>query len=341
MPTYQKLQSITEYSHKNTKPNISPYTYTWGNSIMDRLCVFTTEHKNKYTQLYNTCKDNKLQNNTTVCLSPLSNLPNYKFKSYLTENKLNIKNVRRNSKPNALIIGDSLIKEYYYNEYTTGTYRIIPVDFLNSIATKNNKSKLEADFYFIDEEQLEQFKIHYPAYYNKLSEFETVTGTIINQDWGNKKAFEYFDLLIDILSDNLPYDIIFDSSINDDINKGLVIDDDVFVNLMNMLKSSDESNHTLAREIVANCELEPSKPYILFLLWRYEHFRKVADNKNFKFCLNALKSLRSAYYYTNLETLLTTIVGKYPEYTQAMFNCLKLYINNENNKTIIKEITVS
>jgi hypothetical protein len=344
MPTYQKLQSIIEYNHSknsNTKPVISPYAYTWHNTIMNKLNIITTEHKNKYAQLYDKCKDNKLQNNTTVCLSPLSSLPNYKFKSYLTENKLNIKNVRRNSKPNVLIISDSLIKEYYYDQYSTGTYRVIPVDFLNAITTKKSSTKLEADFYYIDEEHLKIFKTHYPAYYNKILEFETVTGTVINQDWGSKKAFEYFELFIEVINDNPPYDIIFDHSINDDINKGLVIDDDIFVNLMNMLKSSDADNHNLAREIIANCELEPSKPYILFLLWKYEHLRKTSDNKNFKFCLNALKSLKSAYYYTNMETLLTITIGEHPEYTQAIFNCLRLYMNNENNKTIIKEITVS
>lgn len=342
MPTYQKLQSITEYNYNNgKKPHISPYTYTWGNIIMDKLCIVTTEHKNKYKQLQDKCKNNKLQNDTTVCLSPLSNLPNYKFKSYLTENKLNIKNVRRNSKPNALIVGDSLIKEYYYNEYTTGTYRVIPTSFLELITTKKSNVKLESDFYYIDEKQLEDLKTYYPAYYSKLSEFETVTGTIINQDWGSKKAFDYFDLFMDILNDNPPYEIIFDNTINEDINKGLVIDDDVFVNLMNMLKSSDGDNHNLAREIIANCELEPSKPYILFLLWKYEHLRKTSDNKNFKFCLNALKSYKAMYYYTNLEVFLTNIIGKNPEHTQVIFNCLKLYMNNENNKTIIKEITVS
>jgi hypothetical protein len=344
MPTYQKLQSITEYNYSknsNAKPAISPYVYTWNNTIMNRLNIVTIEHKNKYKQLYDKCKDNKLQDNTTVCLSPLSTLPNYKFKSHLTENKLNIKNVRRNSKPNALIISDSLIKEYYYNEYSTGIYRIIPVSFLNSITTKKSNSKLEADFYYIDEEHLKELKNHYPAYYDKLSEFETISGTVINQDWGSKKASEYFDLFMDVISDNPPYDIIFDHSINDDINKGLIIDDDIFVNLMNMLKSSDMDNHNLAREIIANCELEPSKPYVLFLLWKYEHLRKVADNKNFKFCLNTLKPYRNAYYYTNLETFLTMVIGEHAGYTQAIFNCLKLYMNNENNKTIIKEIIVS
>ena len=73
MPTYQKLQSITEHNYgKSTKPHISPYVYTWSNTIMDKLCIVTTEHKHKYEQLRSKCKDNKLQDNTTVCLSPLS-----------------------------------------------------------------------------------------------------------------------------------------------------------------------------------------------------------------------------------------------------------------------------
>jgi len=336
MPTYQRLRSLLDYNGK-----IAPYIY--GNNIHKRISIITKEHEDKYNKLYNNNKDNKIENNTTLCMSPLSNLPNYKLKSYITENKLNIKTVRRTSKPNILVINDSLIKEYYFNShyYNTGLFYIVPVEFLKTIQTKNHNEKLIADFYYINDNILDVFKTKYPNYYNELIQFEKITGKIIDIEWGNKKAYECFDLFISLLDENLPYKIVFDHSINNDINKDLVIDDDMFINLINMLKSSDKDNHNLAREIVANCELELSKPYILFLLWKYEEFKKTNNNKNFKFCLDALKPYKEIYYNRMLDNFLAKIINKHPEYSQTIFNCLRLYINNENNKDIIKGITIS
>ena len=41
--------------------------------------------------------------------------------------------------------------------------------------------------------------------------------------------------------------------------------------------------------------MEVSKPYILFLLWKFENFRKIGNNKNFKYCLDTLKPYRTYY----------------------------------------------
>jgi len=50
-------------------------------------------HK-KYNELYEANKENKLEANTTVYLTPLSNFPYYKLKNYVEENSLNIKTAR-------------------------------------------------------------------------------------------------------------------------------------------------------------------------------------------------------------------------------------------------------
>ena len=71
----------------------------------------------EYLDLYERFKDNKLTDNTTVYLTPLSSVPGYKFKNFIEENKLNISTARKLDKLDTLIISDELIKEYYIKKY--------------------------------------------------------------------------------------------------------------------------------------------------------------------------------------------------------------------------------
>ena len=49
------------------------------------------ETQNRYKQLYEANKENQLEDNTTIYLTPLANFPPYKLKNYIEENKLKIK----------------------------------------------------------------------------------------------------------------------------------------------------------------------------------------------------------------------------------------------------------
>ena len=75
--------------------------------------IIPESSKQRYFALYETNKDNKIENKTTVYSTPLSELPSYKLKNYIEENKLNIKTARKFDKLDAVIISDLFIRENY------------------------------------------------------------------------------------------------------------------------------------------------------------------------------------------------------------------------------------
>jgi hypothetical protein len=52
--------------------------------------IIPEDYQNKIKSFLNGIKDNKLTDNSTVYVTPLSELPSYKLKNYIGENKLNI-----------------------------------------------------------------------------------------------------------------------------------------------------------------------------------------------------------------------------------------------------------
>ena len=75
--------------------------------------IIPESYKQRYLALYEANKDNKIENKTTVYSTPLSELPSYKLKNYIEENKLNIKTARKFDKLDAVIISDIFIRDNY------------------------------------------------------------------------------------------------------------------------------------------------------------------------------------------------------------------------------------
>jgi len=58
--------------------------------------VISTDYKDKLAAFINNLDKNaKLENNETVYVTPLSELPSYKLKNYIQENKFNITTARK------------------------------------------------------------------------------------------------------------------------------------------------------------------------------------------------------------------------------------------------------
>jgi hypothetical protein len=291
----------------------------------------------KYKNIYQKNANNKLQNNSTVHFSPLSNLPRYKYNNYIQENKLNIKKVRTKDKIDSLIISHTLISEYYFSNINDRKYYMVPPSLLKLKGTQENIKS-----YFVREDRVEEVKQLSPSLYQQLIECPSFTGSVITDGWGATQGyalFEYFSTLINNY-DSSSYNIIFDESINKEINQGLVVDIDTFDTLYNMLASANKDNWSLALEIIANCDIEASKPYILYLIWNFDYLKKFNNNNNYKFCLKLLDKYRGIYNSTTVEKFISGIVLVNPEFKQDIFNCFKMHINALNKKDIIQEINV-
>ena len=314
--------------------------------------------KQQLINIKNKNSNNRLLDNTSICLTKFSTLPKYKLKNYIEENKLKISQCRLNKSPNSIVVNfDHLIDEYfkyssreYYVISSKSLYDYISLDkTIKANTNSDHKIRLDAEIlnnlkeytYLYDTHSydLENLKQVNYALYREVLNCPKISGWLVTNSWGSKTGCENVDLLRDILDDK--YHIICDSTINKDINSGTVIDIDLFKTLLGMSSSSDTSNLLLAKEIIANSELEASKPYILFLLWSNESMRKIDNNANYKFCLDQLKEFKRLYHDTHLETFIPGVLNKIPEHKQAIFDCFAAYINHRTNQELIKQLTVS
>jgi len=108
-----------------------------------------------------------------------------------------------------------------------------------------------------------------------------------------------------------------------------------------MASSTDSSNLPLVKELIANSEIEASKPYILFLLWWNEPLRKIDGNANYKFCLDQLKEFKKYYDSSRLEYFMARTIERLPEHKQALFDCFTIHLNHISKQDLIKQLVVS
>jgi len=322
--------------------------------------IIPQETKEILQNLFQESKNNKIKNNSTLWLTSLSELPNYKLKNYIKENKLNISTARKFSQLDNVIISDSFIEREYltsnYDEYIIFNSPIaknIILENLTFNSYKDPKNLLDPNFYlFITSENYNSIIQIHPDFKAVLEDKATkiIKGYALKRRHGSVKAYDKFDFLIDLIDNIKKYNIkvVLDSSLQEDINKGLTIDYDVFETLYGMLKNNDMGSWELAKEIISNNEYESSKPYLIFLYCVFPELRKSSMNNNYTFFrknLNKIyveKLFPKQYSKLNfpIEKLIAALVNIYPQYSIEFSKCLVYHLNQLSEKTIIKDITL-
>jgi hypothetical protein len=315
----------------------------------------------KYKSIYESNKDNVLTPNSTIHFSKLTKLPQYKLKEYIWDNNLNIKKSRNIKDSNTVVLSNELITDYF-NESTYKTikeYYKIPKEFyeknikplFNNNHRDHSLNKLLDDsdsisYILLDKQSLLSYSNNKPEV-NKIlpqiKQFDIIKGIEILNEWGYQKAFENYNLFVDIVNNYGKYDfnVVFDEKLNQTISEDMIMDIDIFANIVDMLRSDDESNLKLAKEIVSNMDPISAKPYVLLLLHLFPNFRKIDNNTNFRYLLQSVSKEKSSYVYDDTPNFLAKILTKYPEYKQQMFEGLGQFINKSTSKNIITEIKVS
>jgi len=320
--------------------------------------IISQETKEILQNLFQESKNNKIKNNSTLWLTSLSELPNYKLKNYIKENKLNISTARKFSQLDNVIISDSFIEREYltfnYNEYiifNSPTAKNIILE--NLIFNSYKENSLDPNLYLvITSTNYDSIIQTYPDFKVVLEDKATkiIKGYALKRQHGSVKAYDKFDFLIDLIDNIKKYNIkvILDSSLQEDINKGLTIDYDVFETLYGMLKNNDMGSWELAKEIISNNEYESSKPYLIFLYCVFPELRKSSMNNNYTFFRKNLNKIYveelfpKQYSKINfpIEKLIAALVNTYPQYSIEFSKCLVHHLNQLSEKTIIKDITL-
>jgi len=340
--------------------------------------IIPESYKQRYLALFEKSKDNKIENKTTVYSTPLSELPPYKLKNYIEENKLDIKTARKFDKLDAVIISDIFIrdnytdlKQYNWDSKTNKSYYtpkppdnvyLIPADFITGnskfLKYRNqqhqygysndilvNRKKEPFTHYVILEKDLNNW-IKIDSNFETIKQYPLISGHIITNHHGNTKACKNIDFFLNLIDNIEKYNlkVIFDTSVNNEINQGVVIDFDMYQTLYNMLNSADVENWEMAREITANCEYDTSKPYLMHLYCSFSQLRKSNGSANYQFLKKKLdKEVKLSNYGRTGGPSFTAItkhlVTQYPTYNQIFLDCFKYQVNTFIGKDVIKEIT--
>ena len=339
----------------------SKFFFSSFSDLTTSIKIIPQETKEILQNIFQESKNNKIKNNSTIWLTSLSELPNYKLKNYIKENKLNISTARKFSQLDNVIISDSFIEREYlmsnYDEYIIFNSLTVKNLILEKLGVsgsyKGPKNLLDPNFYLvITSEDYDSIIQTHPDFKVVLEDKATkiIKGYALRRRHGSVKAYDKFNFLIDLIDNIKKYNIkvVLDSSLQEDINKGLTIDYDVFETLYGMLKNNDMGSWELAKEIISNNEYESSKPYLIFLYCVFPELRKSSMNNNYTFFrknLNKIyveKLFPKQYSKLNfpIEKLIAALVNTYPQYSIEFSKCLVHHLNQLSEKTIIKDITL-
>jgi len=246
---------------------------------------------------------NKITSKDIIYTGGLSDVPRFKLKEYIIENK--IKRTSRIEQSTCIIISRKIFDEvnhiFKVKDYTFINENLAK-EISNSINWQNNNlNPLPSAF---DKNQFYYFS------HDKLS-------LLTSKKWGSKFTNNSYDMkgcvidlyrnnklitfaeLINFLHNNPTIKIVFDETLFESLNKeGIELDDDYESTLRDMIFSQDPSNVKLGVEMISNLVINDYTILkIALLLNEFVQNRKLTElttysqtNRNFKTILNILKT---------------------------------------------------
>jgi hypothetical protein len=314
----------------------------------------TQEIIDEYKELYEANKNNKLEPNKNIYLTPLSEYASFKLKNYIEENNLNIKLTRKIPELDSFIINHNFISESYLHPPNLWYKIPINIFYQNPIFKKyipsgddywlfNHETIKAASYVFISPTTRDEL-ISIDSNFSIIDNYPLINHYLVSDDWGKSKTIKNVDFFINLFKKIKTHNInlIFDKQIDKDINKELTIDEDIFENIINMINNTDHSTIQIAKEILTNMEYESSKPYLIYL-YNYFYFLRQHNNKGATKLLykNIKKHIHIFYtknYEVKFETFLPTIITQYPYYSQIFMNCFRIHMNILLKHPCIEEI---
>jgi hypothetical protein len=331
-------REISHSSHGSVK-----YSFGWSSTVG----FLNNEIINKYKQLCEKSKDNQIKDNSVIYLSPLSSYPVYKLKNYIQENKLNITKARKWDKIDTIIID----KDFFTNidKIENENYTLIPAKEILDNKNKyigdknyqyvNNNNFTDIEFFYTNSDNIVSFKKEF----GQFKDYPQIKGIKIQRHHGMKNICDNIEFITELFENIEKYNlhVIIDDSINKETNKETVIDIEIYENLYGMLNSTDVGNWKLAKEIIANCEYNQSRPYILYLASVFNQLNTKSDNKNYHFVYKNLNKEQKYFSYNkwnNHFEIIKLILDKYPEYKHIFSQCIKIHFNTLYKIELIQEI---
>lgn len=268
----------------------------------------------------NSVKDLTLNPKDKVYFMPGCSVPRAKLKNVFGD--LNIKITRNPEEADLVFISNNTINKMFDYRWQRGyKTKFIKklIHLLNNIGYPLNKlgpksinlDELDA---LLHDDQYEYITCNYlnilerdtdlkKAIINKIGEVNYESLIKHNKDsWTtvyNLRDLKYRDALL--CFNKTMYD---EKSLLKILNgtEAITIDSDTYDSLYDMFESGDNENHTIAMEIMANCNYDSSISYLLLLFNRYGNImidNKTRNHVNFKSLLNYIGSALNNNFYEN------------------------------------------
>lgn len=309
-------------------------------------------------------KDNKLDDDFLMSYQPAKgdkiyfmpgcNVPRIKMKDLGL--KYGIKTVRDYAEANVIIGGDStaskiLDRNWYYAvptsvfkafvEMHTHALDVKEVNDINTALEFYNNEYLICDWvdlrFFTDDEYTHHEEL------TKLNDFKDVKSSSISVASVESEYKKLYDYILTI-------PITHESTILEHLNSddAVLIDEQMFEQLSEMLRSSDNDNTILAMEIMANCNYKQSLLYLEMLF--HDHYYNISQSStknhvNFKSLLSYLNKDRS-YLATDLDDIIKCL-AKHNVLTKDKLDILLKKYNHEiiqrgsTDHFLVKSVTLS
>lgn len=228
--------------------------------------------------------DIKLENSKIHFLANCS-VPRNKIKEFAENNKIKV--VRDYTKADYLVFSNNTIaKACSYGWF----HKIETPIFISNLIELRNKGEINHEQYdkiikTIDEAEYKEKVLIQWGFRRMLYEHEKITNP--NVPYSNSSRFNYVDdiKICDIINNLETNNFIHQDYILQKLNSANVIDEEAYKSIRSLLNSTDESNHCIAMEIMANSDYNRSAYFLLRLFDDYSknfYFSKFKNHVNFK-----------------------------------------------------------
>ena len=292
----------------------------------------------------------KLNSKDKLYFLPGTNVPRAKLKD--TFSKLKIVSTKDIDTTDKFIVSGNTYDKLFEFRYA----RFYKVSFIQKILKLLEKIGYPIDEYDLENfnESLENYESEYiicnNLYFltqsvikNELSKILDATviekiNQINSSSWTSMtclKKKDNYDLYEKIMSSKLYSERTLLRDINGD--DSVTINQEIYENLCEMLDSSDEDNHTVAAEIMANSDYESSISYILLLLHNHYYtlsLTKGSKHVNFKSLLSFLNL--SLNYGVTHQSCIKTLKDTNTLTEENIKNIFKFFVENHKiNDTVL------
>ena len=248
-------------------PYLTAYGDSYGFVTSDSLSQFRETIINKIEYV-------GLSPNENVYFTPLCKIPRYKMDEYIQSNNLNITKCYMFKTAQKLILNKKHLTKLLAK--TTKKYFKIPISdlyekgpgilqYASGKYVKYSRNVISSEYALLE---VGRNNNNYTVEGFDCSQYPVIDAYI----YGTQLESKEYKFLAEMGEAMKHYDFIIgeDDSVLHQTNKELIIDEDVYQSLRDMLSSGDYNNHNMAKELIANSNFKESEIYLLLLIHEFQ-----------------------------------------------------------------------